>query len=70
MLILDLPQLLDPSEVAAWLGVPVRRLERLVQAKEIPAIWVCGQLRFDAAQLRAWLNGRVGRREINAGGTS
>jgi excisionase family DNA binding protein len=62
-----LPRLLIPSEVADWLAMPVRRVERLARRGELPAVTLPGgELVFDAADLDAWLSARKapGRGEV------
>jgi excisionase family DNA binding protein len=52
-----LPTLVTPGDVAAWLAIPVRRVERMARDGEIPAIRLpTGEYVFDADDLTAWLN--------------
>jgi excisionase family DNA binding protein len=46
---------MSPQELAARLGVSVKTVRRLVAAGELPTLRVGGQLRFDEADLEAWL---------------
>ena len=47
--------LLTISEVAAWLGVTVRHVRRLVAERRIPYIKWGRYLRFDVDDITAWL---------------
>jgi excisionase family DNA binding protein len=58
-----LPNLLTPGDVAAWLALPVRRVERLARDGEIPAIRLpTGEYVFAADELTAWLDALRERR--------
>jgi excisionase family DNA binding protein len=58
-----LPTLISPSDVAAWLAVPVRRVERMARDGEIPAIRLpTGEFVFAADDLAAWLDALRDRR--------
>jgi hypothetical protein len=60
-----LPDLLTPFEVARWLSLPVAQMERMARRKAIPAITLPGgELVFDPADLRAWLDGRRQAEEV------
>jgi excisionase family DNA binding protein len=51
-----LPTLVTPGDVAAWLALPARRVERMARAGDIPAIRLpSGEYVFDADELTAWL---------------
>lgn len=52
-----LPHLLDITEVAEHLGVQVRHVRRLVHEDRIPYVKWGRLLRFDPAELAAWLDG-------------
>lgn len=61
----DLPELMRPDQVAAWLGVTVEALYKMVERAEIPpesVVRLGRRLRFDAEQLRAWLTEKRGPR--------
>jgi excisionase family DNA binding protein len=47
--------LLTIAEVAAWLGVDVRHIRRLVQERRIPYIKWGHLLRFDPDEIEAWI---------------
>jgi excisionase family DNA binding protein len=51
-----LPRLLDIEGVAEVLGVSVRHVRRLVAEKRIPYIKWGRYLRFDPAQIEAWID--------------
>jgi excisionase family DNA binding protein len=54
-----LPNLLTPSEAADRLALPVRSLERLARAGELPAVRLPGNLlAFDPGDLMRWLAAR------------
>jgi excisionase family DNA binding protein len=50
-----LAHLLTIREVAAWLGVTVRHVRRLVAERRIPYIKWGRYLRFDVDDITAWL---------------
>lgn len=49
--------LMDIAGVAARLGVPVRHVRRLVAERRIPYLKWRRLLRFDPAEIEAWLDG-------------
>jgi excisionase family DNA binding protein len=51
-----LGRLMTITEVADTLGVDVRHVRRLVHEKRIPYIKWGHLLRFDPAEIRAWIN--------------
>jgi excisionase family DNA binding protein len=54
-----LPALLTPVEVAEWLSVPARWVERTARRGELPAIELPGgELVFEVADLAEWLRRR------------
>ncbi len=53
---IELPQLLDLTAVAALLGVETRHVRRLVAERRIPFVKRGHLLRFDPADIRAWLD--------------
>jgi excisionase family DNA binding protein len=50
-----LGNLIDIPTLADWLGISVRHVRRLVAEKRIPYIKVGYFIRFDAVQIRHWL---------------
>lgn len=50
--------LIDIKEVAARLGVEVRHVRRLVHERRIPFVKWGHLLRFDPAEIDAWIDGR------------
>jgi excisionase family DNA binding protein len=50
-----LVNLIDIPTLAGWLGISVRHVRRLVTEKRIPYIKVGYFVRFDAEQIRHWL---------------
>ena len=57
-----LTRLLNISEVAEVLGVDVRHVRRLVHERRIPFIKWGHLLRFDPAEIEAWID--QSRREV------
>jgi excisionase family DNA binding protein len=53
-----LPHLLSIDELAEHLGVTVRHVRRLVAERRVPYLKVGRLVRFDPAEITAWLNGR------------
>ena len=53
-MVLDLPPLLDSVDVARWLGIPARRVERLARDGVLPSVEVLGERRFEPSALRDW----------------
>ncbi len=51
----ELPQLLDVAQVAEALGVNVRHVRRLVFERRIPYVKWGHLVRFDPADVAAWL---------------
>jgi len=56
---LALPQLLDMPELAARLSTTERHIRRLVNERRIPFVRVGRFIRFDPAQVAAWLEERA-----------
>jgi hypothetical protein len=55
----NLPALLTPGEVSKWLLLPLRTVERLGRAGELPAVELPnGDLLFEADALIVWLKTR------------
>lgn len=54
-----LPRLLTPADVADWLSLSVRQVERMARRGALPAVELPdGSLVFDAEDLAAWLRRR------------
>ena len=52
-----LPELLTPLDVATWLAIPSRRVERLAKQGRIPCIVLPGgDIVFRADELSKWLD--------------
>lgn len=51
----ELPEMMTSAEVQKWLGISRATLTRRVQDGDIPAIRVGHVLRFERAELLAWL---------------
>src|SRR3954467_13957425 len=62
---LVLPQLLDMSEVAARLSTTERHVRRLVSERRIPFVRVGRFIRFDPADVAAWLEERTEPEGVN-----
>ena len=59
---MTLPQLLTVEDVAAWLRLSPRAVQRLAQSGELPAVRIDGRrYRFPAADLARWLEGRASK---------
>jgi excisionase family DNA binding protein len=59
--------LLTPLDVANWLSLPTRQVNRLARNGQIPAIMLPGgELIFDKADLQSWL---TSRKAAGQGGT-
>ena len=52
-----LPQLLTIDQLAERLGVSIRHLRRLVAERRVPYLKVGWLVRFDPAEITAWLDG-------------
>jgi excisionase family DNA binding protein len=52
----DLPHLLSIADLAEHLGVDIRHVRRLVSERRIPFIKWGHLLRFDPAEIDAWIN--------------
>jgi excisionase family DNA binding protein len=52
-----LPQLLTIDELAERLGVSIRRIRRLIAERRVPYLKVGWFIRFDPAEITAWLDG-------------
>lgn len=58
----QLPHMIDATTLATHLGVTVRTIRRKVADGEIPYIRLGGIIRFDLAEITAWIDAaRVGR---------
>lgn len=64
--IADLPRLLTIGEVAEYLGVTERHIRRLVAERRIPFVKWGHLLRFDPAEIAAWID--AARRPAGAAG--
>jgi excisionase family DNA binding protein len=53
-----MPVLIDIGEVASHLGVTVRHVRRLVAERRIPYVKWGNLLRFDSAEIGAWIRQR------------
>lgn len=51
------PRLIDITTLAAWLGVEVRHIRRLVAERRIPFVKWGHPVRFDPVEIRAWIDG-------------
>jgi excisionase family DNA binding protein len=47
--------LLNCADVAKWLNCSLATLSRLVKANGIPHVRLCGGIRFDQEQVKAWI---------------
>jgi hypothetical protein len=57
-----LPRLLIPDQVANWLCLPTRRVERMARRGEIPCITLPDDsIVFDAEELAEWLESLRGK---------
>jgi len=52
-----LPQLLTIDQLAERLGVSIRHIRRLVAERRVPYLKVGWLVRFDPAEIAAWLDG-------------
>ena len=52
---LQFPQLVDIETLAGLLSTSIRHLRHLVAKERIPYVKLGGLLRFDLAEVRAWL---------------
>jgi excisionase family DNA binding protein len=52
----DLPEILTPVEVAAWLQISASGVRSLAARGEIPAVKVGAQWRFSRDAVRRWLD--------------
>ncbi len=52
-----LPQLLSIDQLAERLGVSIRHIRRLVAERRVPYLKVGWLVRFDPAEITAWLDG-------------
>jgi len=52
-------KLLTPSEAASLLKVSKRTLQRMIQAKQIPAFKVGGQWRISESRLEEWVHEEI-----------
>jgi len=52
-----LPQLLTIDQLAERLGVSIRHIRRLVAERRVPYLKVGWLVRFDPAEITAWLDG-------------
>jgi len=54
-----MPELLKPAETAAWLRISKTYLYEMARAGRIPAVRVGYAWRFDADQVKAWMQQKV-----------
>jgi hypothetical protein len=60
-----LPHLLSAMEVATWLVMPTRTIEKLARDRQLPAIELPdGSYMFEAEALTAWMHGRRTQVEV------
>jgi excisionase family DNA binding protein len=52
-----LPQLLTIDQLAERLGVSIRHVRRLIAERRVPYVKVGWLVRFDPAEIAAWLDG-------------
>jgi excisionase family DNA binding protein len=52
-----LPQLLTIEQLAERLGVSIRHIRRLIAERRVPYLKVGWFIRFDPAEIAAWLDG-------------
>jgi excisionase family DNA binding protein len=52
---METEQMLTTEEVAHWLQVPVRTIQRWAREGSIPYLRVGRQLRFERAEVRQWM---------------
>ena len=52
-----LPQLLTIDQLAERLGVSIRHIRRLIAERRVPYLKVGWLVRFDPAEIAAWLDG-------------
>jgi excisionase family DNA binding protein len=52
----SIPRLIDITDVAEHLGVPVRHVRRLVAERRIPYVRWGHHLRFSPVEIREWLD--------------
>ena len=52
-----LPQLLTIDQLAERLGVSIRHIRRLIAERRVPYLKVGWLIRFDPADIAAWLDG-------------
>ncbi len=52
-----LPQLLTIDQLAERLGVSIRHIRRLIAERRVPYLKVGWFIRFDPAEIAAWLDG-------------
>ena len=52
-----LPQLLTIDQLAQRLGVSIRHIRRLIAERRVPYLKVGWFIRFDPAEITAWLDG-------------
>ena len=62
----DLPKLIGPIEVSAWLNLSSRQVLRLARLEQIPHLKLPnGELLFEKSALAAWLDGiRAQNKEV------
>lgn len=64
-----LPHLLTSRDVALWLALPARRVEKMARNREIPSIYLPGgDIVFDAGELASWIEALRAGREAEGGG--
>jgi excisionase family DNA binding protein len=52
---IELPTLIDIETLAGHLGVTIRHVRRLVAERRVPYVKVGALIRFDPADIAAWL---------------
>ena len=52
------PPFLNVDELAAWLGIEVVFVRRLIAERRIPFVKVGRLVRFDPEEIAAWIDGR------------
>ena len=52
------PPFLNVDELAAWLGIEVVFVRRLIAERRIPFVKVGRLVRFDPEEILAWIDGR------------
>jgi excisionase family DNA binding protein len=61
------PQLLTIDQLAERLGVSIRHIRRLIAERRVPYLKVGWFIRFDPAEIAAWLDGARHPEHLNHG---